>query len=341
MSNVGLRIFPYISRPAQALIEGFAGIPVANIADNMNRMSCMDAKLRPINDVPLLGPAFTVKVRPGDNLMLHRALDLAEPGDIVVVDAQGDLTNAIMGELMSLWAKKRGIGGFIIDGAIRDIGALKRMGLPIYAAGVTPAGPYKDGPGEINVPVSCGGVVVHPGDILVGDEDGIVVINPRDAEELLEKARAKSRAEIQTIKDIATMSWDRTWVERDLVERGVVVENENRSFLRANINDPVMILLAEADQPMVAIGINISAKGILLQSEYHLELKSLFRLYLPEDLGQINVVARVIWQQNNHFGCDFVDLSENLREILDHVVSVHSRRNLDQVRLPESVRNKR
>ncbi|TWH47939.1 RraA family protein [Sporomusa sp. KB1] len=222
MSNVGMRIFPHISRPPKALIDGFAGLPVANIADNMNRMSCMDAKIRPINDVPLLGPAFTVKSRPGDNLMLHKALDLAQPGDIVVVDAQGDLTNSIMGELMALWAKQRGIGGFIIDGAIRDIGALKKMGMPIYAAGVTPAGPYKDGPGELNVSVVCGGVVVHPGDILVGDEDGIVVINPRDAESLLEKSRAKSRMEHKVVEDISNMAWDRTWVDQALRERGVV-----------------------------------------------------------------------------------------------------------------------
>ncbi|CQR71954.1 RraA family protein [Sporomusa ovata] len=224
MSNVGMRIFLHISRPPKALIDGFAGLPVANIADNMNRMSCMDAKIRPINDVPLLGPAFTVKSRPGDNLLLHKALDLAQPGDIVVVDAQGDLTNSIMGELMALWAKQRGIGGFIIDGAIRDIGALKKMGMPIYAAGVTPAGPYKDGPGELNVPVVCGGIVVHPGDILVGDEDGIVVINPRDAESLLEKSRAKSRMEHKVVEDIFNMAWDRTWVDQALRERGVVIE---------------------------------------------------------------------------------------------------------------------
>jgi RraA family protein len=221
MSNVGMRIFPHINRPAAALIESFAGLPAANIADNMNRMSCMDAKLRPLNDIPLLGPAFTVKSRPGDNLMLHKALDLAQPGDIIVVDAQGDLSNSIMGELMALWAKQRGLGGFIVDGAIRDVGALKKMGMPIYAAGVTPAGPYKDGPGEINVPVVCGGVVVHPGDILVGDEDGIVVINPLDAESLLEKSRAKSRKEQHDVAAITSMAWDRTWVDKALQERGV------------------------------------------------------------------------------------------------------------------------
>ncbi|AIF54106.1 PilZ domain-containing protein [Pelosinus sp. UFO1] len=333
MSNVGLRIFTHSNRPPKALIEGFAGIPVANIADNMNRMSCMDAKIRPINDMPLLGPAFTVKARPGDNLMLHRALDLAKPGDIVVVDAQGDLTNAIMGELMALWAMQRGIGGFIIDGAIRDIGALKKMGLPIYAAGVTPAGPYKDGPGEINVPVACGGVVVNPGDILVGDEDGIVVINPRDAAELLEKSRAKSRAEMQTLEEIATMSWDRTWVEKALAERGAVVENDNRSFPRADVNEPVKILLDDSDHPMDAIATNISIEGILLQSESHLELNSLLRLNLSNGLGNMNVVAKVIWQQNNNFGCNFVDLSEELQAVLDHVVYFHLRQNLDQLNL--------
>ncbi len=323
MSNVGLRIFSNISRLPQALIEGFSGIPVANIADNMNRTSCMDAKIRPINDVPLLGPAFTVKVRPGDNLMLHRALDLAKAGDILVVDAQGDLSNAIMGELMALWAKQRGIGGLIIDGAIRDLGALKKMGLPIYAAGVTPAGPYKDGPGEINVAVACGGVVVQPGDIIVGDEDGIVVINPRDAEELLEKSRSKSRAESQVIKEIANMSWDRTWVERDLASRGAVVEKEKRNFPRVAINEPVEILLKGAEQPIEATAINISALGILLQSETDLELNSLFRLYLPKQLGEMPVEARVIWRQKHHFGCDFVDLSAELRGILEDVVSAY------------------
>lgn len=320
MSNVGLRIFMQINRPPKALIDGFAGIPVANIADNMNRMSCLDAKIRPINDVPLLGPAFTVRSRPGDNLMLHRALDLAEPGDIVVVDAQGDLTNSIMGELMALWGKRKGIGGFIIDGAIRDIGALKKMGIPIYAAGVTPAGPYKDGPGEINVPVACGGVVVHPGDILVGDEDGIVVINPRDGEMLLEKAKAKSRAELKTIEDIANLAWDRTWVEQALEKRGAVVVKENRNFPRADVNAPVKILLGEADRYIDAIAINISLEGILLQSKQHLEPKSLIQLSLPKELGSINITARVIWQQGNNFGCNFVEITEDVRAILNCVL---------------------
>lgn len=253
MSNVGMRIFLNINRPPRFLIDGFAGIPVANIADSMNRMSCMNAKLRPVNDVPLLGPAFTVKSRPGDNLLLHKAIDLAQPGDIVVVDAQGDLTNSIMGELMALWAKKRGIGGFIIDGAIRDLGALKKMGMPIYAAGVTPAGPYKDGPGEINVPIACGGVVVHPGDIVVGDEDGIVVLSPRDAESLLEKAKAKSQAESKIMEDIANLAWDRMWLDPALAERGAEVIDKKRFSPQADVNMPVRIISNDSDQHSDAI----------------------------------------------------------------------------------------
>jgi RraA family protein len=227
MSNIGMRVYSNINRPTKEAVNEFKGLPVSVIADNMNRMFCMNPKIRPINDKPLLGPAFTIKTRPGDNLMLHKALDLAQPGDILVVDAQGDLTNAIMGELMVLWAQKRGLGGFIIDGAIRDVGALRKMDIPIYAAGVNPRGPYKDGPGEINVPISCGGVVVHPGDIVVGDDDGIVVINPQDTDELIEKAKAKFLREHQEMNDIMNMTWDRTWVDKSLQDRGCEIKNKS------------------------------------------------------------------------------------------------------------------
>mgnify|MGYP003587307386 FL=1 len=220
MANVGFRIKKSIQRPAKELIDGFAELPVANIADMMNRVFCLDAKIRPMNAAPLCGPAFTISTRPGDNLLLHKALDMAQPGDILVVAAQGELSNSIMGELMALWAIKRGLGGFIFDGAIRDIGTLKKMEIPIYASGITPAGPYKDGPGEINFAVSCGGVVINPGDILVGDEDGVVVIKPEDAPELLKKAQAKNMAEQKIMQEIENMAWDRSWVDKALAERG-------------------------------------------------------------------------------------------------------------------------
>ena len=210
MPNVGFRVFKKINRPAKDLIAEFKGLPVANIGDEMNRIACMHARIKPLNTTPLLGPAFTIRARVGDNLLLHHALDLAEPGDILVVEDQGDLANALIGENMMLWAEKRKLGGCIVDGAMRDIEALAQMSFPCFAAGIQPNGPFKDGPGEINVPISCGGITVHPGDILVGDPDGVVVISPKDAPEVLKKAKGKLKKEIETRQQIAAGTWDRT-----------------------------------------------------------------------------------------------------------------------------------
>lgn len=220
MANIGYRIYSKINRPTKELVQGFAGIPVANIADNMNRLACIDAKIRPMNKAPLLGTAFTIKTRPGDNLLTHKALDMAEPGDVLVIAAQGQTVNAIIGELMITWAHRRGIAGIIVDGAIRDVEAVSSMDIPVYAAGVTPNGPYKDGPGEINVPVSCGGITIKPGDILVGDADSVVVIDPQDASEILEKSKAVVAKEAVFKKEINNGTWDRTWVDKVLRDKG-------------------------------------------------------------------------------------------------------------------------
>jgi len=221
MSNAGCRVFLKVNRPSKELVESFKGLPVANIADEMNRFFCMDARVKPFNDKPLLGTAFTVRARVGDNLMLHKALDLAQPGDVIVLDGQGDVTNAYTGEIMMTQAAVNGLAGVIIDGAIRDAEQMKEIDMPVYAAGVQPKGPYKDGPGEINVPISCGGVVVNPGDIIVGDADGIVVISPADAPVILEKAKAKlakEQAIIQGIKD--RVPRDRSWIDKSLEKIG-------------------------------------------------------------------------------------------------------------------------
>ncbi|MFC7686639.1 RraA family protein [Ureibacillus sp. GCM10028918] len=223
MGNIGMRIYTKFERPEQEIMESFKGIPTSVIADNMNRMYCMNSKIKPINHVPLIGSAFTIKTRPGDNLLVHKAIDLAKEGDILLVDAQGDLTNAIIGELMVLWAKKKGLGGFIIDGAIRDSDSIAKINFPVYAAGISPNGPYKDGPGEINVPVVCGGLVVRPGDIIVGDQDGVVVIQPQDAPVLLTQAKNKLAQEQQTMKDIENLNWDRDWVDSELVKKNVTI----------------------------------------------------------------------------------------------------------------------
>lgn len=221
MSNVGCRIFLKVNRPSKDLVEGFRGIPVANIADEMNRFFCVDARIKPFNTKPLLGTAFTVKARATDNLLLHKALELAQPGDVLIVDAQGDLANAITGEIMMTQAAANGLAGVVIDGAIRDAEAMKKLDMPVYAAGVQPKGPYKNGPGEINVPVACGGVVVNPGDIVIGDGDGIVVINPNDAPIILEKAQAKMAKELTIIQGIKDrIPRDKSWVDKALEKAG-------------------------------------------------------------------------------------------------------------------------
>ncbi len=221
MANPGFRVKKSFVRPDKALVESFKDIPVANIGDNMNRVNCMNARVRPMNAAPLLGCAFTVKVRCGDNLLFHKAIDMAQPGDIVVIDAQNEQSYAIFGELMIMWLRRRGVTGVVVDGCIRDYDAISKMTeIAVYATGITPNGPLKEGGGEINFPVMCGGLVVNPGDIIVGDQDGIVVINPADAPEVLQKAKAQNAKEAQTMKDIENLAWDRAWVDKALQAKG-------------------------------------------------------------------------------------------------------------------------
>ena len=221
MANPGMRIKQNFVRPDRTLVEAFANIPVANIGDNMNRIACMNARVRPMNSSRLLGCAFTVKVRTGDNLMFHKAIDMAQPGDIVVIDAQNEQSYAIFGELMILWLRRRGITGVVVDGCIRDYDNISAMtDIAVYATGITPNGPLKEGGGEINFPVMCGGLVVNPGDIIVGDSDGVVVINPADAPDVLKKALAQNAKENQSMKDIEQLTWNRSWVDVSLAAKG-------------------------------------------------------------------------------------------------------------------------
>ena len=221
MPNPGFRIKKSFVRPPKDLVAQFAGMPAANIGDIMFRASCVDTRIKPYNKSPLLGVAFTVKVRAGDNLMLHKAIDMAQPGDILVVDAHGDDTYAIVGDLMISWSRRRGLGGMVVDGCVRDVGEVSGLtDFPVYAAGVNPNGPLKEGYGEINFPIVFGGIAVNPGDILVGDEDGIVVIKPEDALDVLEKTRAIMAKEASIKIDIQNLAWDRAWVDKTLQEKG-------------------------------------------------------------------------------------------------------------------------
>ena len=221
MANPGFRIKLNFARPSKSLVEQFSTLPVANIGDNMNRINCMDARIKQMSATPLLGCALTVRVRKGDNLLLHKAIDMAGEGDVVIVDAHGDMSYAVTGELMISWLRKRGAAGLIVDGCVRDIDFIRKLSdFPVYAAGVTPNGPLKEGGGEINFPINCGGIVVSPGDVVVGDSDGVVVIDPEDAEEILHKTQQKQKSELNAQKAIEDLSWDRSWVDKTLNAKG-------------------------------------------------------------------------------------------------------------------------
>jgi len=216
--TLGFRILPSPKRADPKLLERLRALPVSNVSDNMQRSH--GTNLEPIHrSGRMVGTAFTVRTRPGDNLMVHKAIDMAAPGDVIVVDAGGALENAIIGELMAGWARKRGVAGFVIDGAIRDSQALADGDFPVYAAGITHRGPYKDGPGEINVTVSVGGMVVRPGDLVAGDHDGVVAIAPEDAERVITAAEAQHRKEQASLAAIEAGTWDRRWVDETLKAR--------------------------------------------------------------------------------------------------------------------------
>ena len=186
---IGFRAFLEIERPDPQLVEAYRQIPSSNIGDCVKRMNCMFGGIRSYNRRSIVGPAFTVKVPAGDNLVAQMALDYAQPGDMIVIDGAGYADRALVGGMMLAYAEERGLAGFVVNGAVRDLDDIEASPLPVFALAATPLGPYREGPGEINVPVVCGGQVVMPGDILVGDSDGIVVIPRRDAADLLSAVR--------------------------------------------------------------------------------------------------------------------------------------------------------
>jgi regulator of RNase E activity RraA len=177
------------SRPEANIIARFAKIPVANIGDVMDRMGILDSRISPVwIGARVTGPAFTVWTRSGDNLAIHRALEVAKPGDVIVVNGGGDESRALIGDIMAGKAKRAGIAGFVLDGAARDASGLAELGMPVFARALTPAGPYKNGPGKLSITIAIGGVACTPGDIVVGDEDGVVVVPQQEALEILEAA---------------------------------------------------------------------------------------------------------------------------------------------------------
>jgi len=218
---IGFHIHTQQRRVSAQIVEAFRGIPVANISDVMSRMTAGGARLRPMHDgAAMAGAALTVRTRPGDNLLVHKALQMAQAGDVLVVDAGGDLTNAVVGELMIMQAHKRGLAGMVINGAIRDSAFVRKHAFPVFAAGVTHRGPYKDGPGEIHVAVSLDGMVIESGDLIVGDDDGLLCVPYAVTDAVLQAAKDKHAGEEKTVADIAAGTLDVGWVDARLKALG-------------------------------------------------------------------------------------------------------------------------
>ena len=219
------RDFERVSAELVAKAREYAASILADVA---GRRGTLDGRIAAVSpSLRLAGPAFTVEVRPGDNLMIHAAMTMAKPGDVLVVDGKADRTCALMGAIMINACKKLGLGGVVLDAAVRDVEELRELGFPVYSVGTNPNGPTKFVPGRINWPISCGGIAVRPGDLVVGDADGVVVIEREKAPALLDAAAKKVAEERARIADIvAGRNLRPKWLEASLRGAGVLKESE-------------------------------------------------------------------------------------------------------------------
>ena len=214
--------FAEFERVSQALIERARSYPAAILCDVAGRRAAMHARIGALHpQMKVCGPAFTVEVRPGDNLMFHVALAVARPGDVIVVDGKGDQTCALFGDLMVTQAEAAGLGGLVVDAASRDTAELAAGAFPVFSAGTNPCGPTKGLPGRLSLPVSVGGVAVNPGDLIVGDADGVVVIPRRDVADVLIAAEKKVEAEQQRLREIAEGLLVSPWLDDALRQAGL------------------------------------------------------------------------------------------------------------------------
>ena len=214
MNDLGARRFPSAPQADARHIEALRQLAVALVSDNMHRGtgSLGVAPFHKPGPLTMAGTVVTVRCRGGDNLLPLRAFDYCRPGDVLVIDAGGDLSNAVVGGIITAAAAMLGLAGMVIDGAIRDVAEIREREFPVYARGVNHRGPYKNGPGEINVPVCIGGMVVQPGDIILGDQDGLLAFPAAEAAQLIEKARQQHDKEQQQMQEILQGRWDRSFV---------------------------------------------------------------------------------------------------------------------------------
>lgn len=210
------------------MVARAAGLAASALADVGGRRGTLDSRIQPLSRAQrMAGPAFTVEVRPGDNLMIHAAIMLAQPGDVLVVDGKGDTTCALMGSIMVTACRKRGLAGVVLDGAHRDSEEILALGVPLYSVGSNPNGPTKNVPGRINWPISCGGIAIAPGDLIVGDGDGVVVVERERAASLSALADKKVKEERARIADIAAGRDIRPqWLDGALRAAGLLRDGE-------------------------------------------------------------------------------------------------------------------
>ncbi len=209
-----------VNKSAIAELKKF-GTPV--LSDGLNKFYTLNYRIKPVCDsVKIVGTALTVRMRPGDNLMLHKAIGMAKEGEIIVVDTCGCTSNSVLGDLMATAAFKKGVGGIVVDGGVRDIEELKGKKYPVFAKCITPAVGDKDGPGEINVPISCGGVPILPGDYIVGDANGVVVIPPRYLEQVISGAEVKLAYEKKRMEEIEKGIFMKSDIDVKLRAAGVI-----------------------------------------------------------------------------------------------------------------------
>ena len=219
-SKPGFVIAKSIERADASLVKQFRGLAAANISDVQGKQNTFDARIKPIYSPmpPLCGTAITVKARPGDNLMATKAIHMAQPGDVIVIAGGFDMNLSVWGGVMSAMARARGVAGVVTDGLVRDVTETRASGLPVFSIGLTPTGPTKESAGQINVPIACGGVIVNPGDIIVGDEDGVVVVRKDEAQDVLQRTHDRSEVE-------------RVWFEQ--IARGETILEDSDDDLRA------------------------------------------------------------------------------------------------------------
>ncbi len=218
----GFLIRRTFARTPTHLVAQFGAFAAANLSDVMGKANTLDYRIKSVYaPAPqLLGVALTVKARPGDNLMAMKAIGLAQPGDVIVIAGGFDTNYSVWGGIMSMMARRQGVVGVVTDGLVRDCEQIRKSGLAVYASGLTPVGPSKDGRGQIGLPVSCGGVIVYPGDVVLGDGDGVVVVPQQEAEAVLARAHKRVALEEEWIAGIDRGDLMLVDSDESLIDRG-------------------------------------------------------------------------------------------------------------------------